>query len=163
MLIASMNPCPCGFLGDPVKTCTCTPSQIQRYQKKISGPLLDRIDLFLNLSRPDRNLLLDRPKTSLQNVVKNNITEVFECQKRRFGVSGMFNSYMNNKFIREKVVLLPETKTFLDSAADRLNLSPRSYFKIIKVARTIADLDHSENISLNHITEALSYRQTFNT
>ena len=160
MLIATMNPCPCGYLGDPNHPCTCNVTQIERYQKKLSGPLLDRIDIFTEVGRIDVSKLLVTPTSnqSSTNVVKNNITEALVAQSTRYHDSSIFNSSLQAHQIATKLTLSSKAKRFLDSAASSLNLSARSYFKVIKVARTIADLAQSPDIKLDHLTEALSFR-----
>lgn len=161
MLIATMNPCPCGYLGDATYPCTCTEGQIRAYQKKLSGPLLDRIDLFVELNRPKTTDLLSGAKSTpvKQSVVKNTITGAIERQRQRFKDKSTYNSSVPSHKIAEKLVLSPEARKLLDDAASSLDLSARSYFKIIKVARTIADLEASLEIKRAHLAEALTFRQ----
>ena len=160
MLIATMNPCPCGYLGDPVHPCTCSLSQIEAYHKKLSGPLMDRIDIFTEVGRIEASkfLVFDSQNHQNLNVVKNTIKDALAAQSDRYGNSGTFNASIPSHQINAKFALSDVGKKLLDAAATSLNLSARSYFKVIKVARTIADLDGSTSINPNHLTEALSYR-----
>lgn len=158
MLIATMNPCPCGYLGDPTHECTCSPSQISTYQRKLSGPLLDRFDLRLNVEAVKQSSLLEKsPKTT---VVKNTITDAFDRQHARFHNQSTYNAHLTSRECASLLNLTPSAKITLNSAAESLNLSARSYFKILKVATTISDLDASSVITDSHIAEALSFRQT---
>ena len=165
MLIATMNPCPCGYLGDEHKPCMCTSSQIQNYQKKLSGPFLDRIDLFTNVNRiKTSELFQSKPQTSkstspIESVVKNNITGAIKLQHYRYQNSTLYNASLSTSQIQKHISLDYSVKSFLDHAASSLDLSARSYFKILKVARTIADLEQSQSITRSHIAEALSFRQ----
>ena len=160
MLIATMNPCPCGHLGDSKKECTCTTSQILNYQRRISGPLLDRIDLTISVSRIPNDVLL-RKKTS-QN--KQHISAVeqiisaYNTQKMRYNRSDVYNGSLTSSQVNSILKIDDSAKELLSIAGERLELSARSYFKVIKVAQTIADLESSEIIMPAHISEALQYR-----
>ncbi len=161
MLVATMNPCPCGYLGDPAHECKCTEQQIQNYQKKLSGPLFDRIDLNISVEKV-KNDDLRAPlnfTTEQHNVVKNTITEAISRQKARYGRDGIFNSSLSSFAVSQKLKLEPAAEKLLAGASERLNLSARSYFKTIKVAQTIADLDCSDIILAKHLAEALTYRR----
>lgn len=161
MLIATMNPCPCGFLGDSTHECKCTEIQIQNYHKKLSGPLFDRIDMNITVEKVD-NEDLRAPISNYNrehNVVKNNITEAILRQKARYGRDGVYNSSLTSFEVSQKLKLEPSAEKLLSSASEKLNLSARSYFKTIKVAQTIADLDNSEIIQQKHLAEALTYRK----
>ena len=166
MLIATMNPCPCGYLGDPTHHCTCTESQIQRYQKKLSGPLLDRIDIFVNVNRISTSDLISShsvPKTPSitpsQTTLRRSISHAISIQHRRYHDKTTYNASLSSAKIANSLHLDSSVKSFLDTAAKTLDLSARSYFKIIKVARTIADLDNSPTIKQSHIAEAMNYRK----
>lgn len=159
MLIATMNPCPCGYLGDPVHACTCTDAEISRYQKRLSGPLLDRIDIVVNVGRIAPSSLLNTDSTPpIHDVVKNTITEAIKRQSLRFSEQNFYNATVPTSKIAETMPMTPEAKNLLNSAAENLELSARSYFKTIKVAQTIADLESAEKIAPEHISEALSFR-----
>lgn len=161
MLIATMNPCPCGYLGDPTHECKCTENQIQLYQKKLSGPLFDRIDMNITVEKVDNaDLRKELPSKLTEHcVVKNTITEAIERQKSRYGRDGVYNSSLSSFEVSQKLKLEPAAERLLARASEQLNLSARSYFKTIKVARTIADLDKSELILTNHLAEALTFRR----
>lgn len=161
MLIATMNPCPCGYYGDNTKECSCTTNQIMTYQKRLSGPLLDRIDLIINVSRVPNEALLDTNMlTNSQHLTASEaIIKAVTIQNRRYNSSIKYNSSLNNREIKKYASISDDAKELLLKAADRLKLSARSYFKTIKVARTIADLDNSNDITIKHISEALQYRK----
>lgn len=160
MLVATMNPCPCGYYGDKTKECSCTNMQILSYQKKLSGPLLDRIDLIVNTSRvPNEELLINNSLINTQHLTAlDTINTAINIQKERYFSSIKYNSSLTNRDIKKYAPLSNEANSLLLLAADRLKLSARSYFKIIKVARTIADLANEKNILTEHISEALQYR-----
>lgn len=160
MLVATMNPCPCGFYGDKTKECTCTNNQVLAYQKKISGPLLDRIDLVVNVARVPNDVLLD--KNTLQDnqhlTALKMISNAIMLQSERYNGSALYNASLSNDEVKKFAPLSDEAKKLLLLAAEKLSLSARSYFKIIKVARTIADLDGETDIKTKHVSEALQYR-----
>ncbi len=164
MLLATMNPCPCGYLGDPNHKCKCKNFEIKRYQNKLSGPLLDRIDIRINVDAVKTSDLYQEitdKRSELvkeQDVVKNNITEAIARQHARYHDETTFNSMLSSTQIVKLINLETKAKQLLNNASERLNLSARSYFKIIKVAQTIADLHGSNTIAEAHIAEALSYR-----
>ena len=161
MLIATMNPCPCGYLGDPTHECKCTESQILNYRKKLSGPLFDRIDLYIDVERVDNeSLRRNLPTTTPEHdVVKNTITDTILRQRSRYGKDGMYNSSLSSYQTSQMVKLSPGAERLLSSASERLSLSARSYFKTIKVAQTIADLEKADIVSEKHLAEALTYRK----
>lgn len=160
MLVATMNPCPCGYYGDVRKECTCSAHQITTYQKRLSGPFLDRIDMKLTVSRTPNSSLLDNNTVSdTQHVsYKEMIQSTIKIQSDRYRSSDKYNSSASNRAIKSKFSVSPDAHEMLLRAADKLDLSARSTFKTLKVARTIADLDGASSIETNHVTEALQYR-----
>ncbi len=161
MLVATMNPCPCGYLGDPTHECKCTEAQIQNYQKKLSGPLFDRIDMNVVVEKVENtDLLKEMPAgRGEHDVVKNTITGAIARQRERYGRDGVFNSSLSSFEISQKIKLPEKTKKLLAGASERLGLSARAYFKTIKVAQTIADLENSAEILPEHLAEALTFRR----
>ncbi|MFC1722100.1 YifB family Mg chelatase-like AAA ATPase [Patescibacteria group bacterium] len=164
IFIAASNPCPCGYASHPKRTCTCTQHQINRYNKKISGPLLDRIDLHVNVNSVDPSELSVK-KAFTKNVdtskkIKNRILEARKIQLNRLEAEKLYaNSEMNNEQLGKYCVLSRGSDKIIKFAIRKFNLSARSYFKIIKVSRTIADLDRSKNIEERHVSEALQFRR----
>ncbi len=156
MLVATRNPCPCGYYGDPIRTCSCTQNQIDKYQSKLSGPLMDRIDLFVNVGRTDHTKLLSNQQTNETSAeVRARVTVARKLQYQR---QSKTNSELTSKEIKTLTHLSSDTKNLLDKAASKLALSSRSYIKTVKVARTMADLDASKDIEKNHLAEALQFR-----
>jgi magnesium chelatase family protein len=153
MLVATMNPCPCGHLGDATKECLA-------YQKRLSGPLLDRIDLIVGVSRiPNEVLLAERSKQNTQHILGvEQINNAMKAQAERYKSSTIYNGSLTSSQVNQLLTIQPEAKRLLTTAGDRLGLSARSYFKIIKVAQTIADLELAKIIATEHIAEALQYR-----
>jgi magnesium chelatase family protein len=164
MLIAAANPCPCGYLGDPKKQCKCSPRMIMKYQSKLSGPLMDRIDLHINVPAVDINKLMmtensktQRSKNSKE--IREEVVKARNIQSKRFkGLSVYTNANMKNKHIKQFVDIAPEAQLLLKQAVNTYNLSARTYFRLIKVSQTIADLGGSTKILPNHVAEALQYR-----
>lgn len=161
MLIATMNPCPCGYYGDPERECTCSMTNILAYQKRLSGPLLDRIDMVIPVSRiPHRELLNAKASTKEQHSkALADINNAKAIQTKRYNSSKKSNNSLSNSEIKRFAPLSPQAKQFLDTAAEKLKLSARSYFKVIKVARTIADITGEKDIEIPHLAEALQYRK----
>lgn len=158
MLIASMNPCPCGYLGDGDR-CRCTQGEIAKYNSKISGPLLDRIDIFAETPAVKYEDLDAKRCGESSASIKERVIKAQKIQLERYKDEGIyFNSQLSSSLIEKYCVLGDAEKRLLKGAFDRLNLSARAYHKILKVARTIADLEESESISVNHIAEAIQYR-----
>lgn len=158
-LLATMNPCPCGYKGDRKISCICSEPHVKRYQKKISGPLLDRFDIFIEVAKtPMGRIFSEGKKTQVD--YENKIATASEIQKQRFKNHSKTtkNSDMTLKEIKRTCPLSKESKLILNQASKNLHLSNRGYLKTIKIARTIADLDHSENIQQHHIAEAIQYR-----
>ena len=158
MLIGSMNPCPCGNYGSRTSKCSCSPSQIHNYLNKVSGPLLDRIDLQVELDGITYEEFADTSMGEASAVIKDRVSEVRKIQAKRFKNDGITNSQMNNKQIKEFCVLDEVSQMLLQTAFDKLNLSARASYRILKVARTIADMAGCENIQSEHVAEAIQYR-----
>lgn len=160
MLVASMNPCPCGFYNHPEKECVCAPGVVQKYLSKISGPLLDRIDLHVEVTPVNFSELASSREAEKSELIRARVTKVREIQDHRFADKEdlHYNAQMSPKMVR-KVCQISEAGTnLLKSAMERLGLSARAYDRILKVARTIADLDGSENVEMEHLAESINYR-----
>ncbi len=159
ILVASQNPCPCGFASDPTRPCTCSAVQISRYQKKISGPLLDRIDLHLEVPRVPFDKLTATDTAESSATVRARVIAAHERQQQRFtGRRIHTNSEMGPKEIKEFCKLDDASQTLLRDAAEHLHLSARGYHRLLKMSRTIADLAASDDIKLEHLAEALQFR-----
>ena len=161
MLAAAMNPCPCGYWNSVLKECVCTPAQIQRYRSKISGPLLDRIDLHIDVPEVSYRELTRDPSGESSKVIARRVSKARHLQLRRFhsGKHSIFcNAQMGPAQIRKHCVLEEDTKKLLENAIQKLGFSARAYDRILKMARTLADLAELENISSEHVSEAIQYR-----
>lgn len=160
ILFAAQNPCPCGFLGDKKKQCICMPGQIAKYKRKISGPLLDRIDIYIEVPAVEVEKFSSDIISEDSRVVRERVKKAREIQVKRFGRKGkiLTNSEMTNADIKEFCTITSEGLELLKMAISSLNLSARGYHRVLKLSRTIADLSASENILTEHIAEALQYR-----
>jgi magnesium chelatase family protein len=160
MLIASMNPCPCGFYNHPEKECTCPPGAVQKYLNKISGPLLDRIDLHVEVTPVPFSELSKKEDSESSPEIRERVIRAREIQAERYkGMEGIYaNAQMSSKLLKEICVISQAGQTLLKAAMDKLNLSARAYDRILKVSRTVADLAGSEDIKVEHLAEAIQYR-----
>jgi len=160
MLIASMNPCPCGYYNHPDKECVCAPGVVQRYLTKISGPLLDRIDLHIEVTPVSFDQMTEQRKTEASADIRQRVISARKIQEERFkDQEGVFNNAMMSSPMVKQVSQINEAgKTLLKTAMERLGLSARAYDRILRVSRTIADLAGKENIQIEHLAEAIQYR-----
>ena len=161
ILLAAMNPCPCGYLGDNEKKCTCSEFQIKQYRSKLSGPLLDRIDIIIDVPRLNLDELLDNNKQVVETSeqIRNRVVTARNIQLERYKKNNIYtNSQLTPKLIKKYCQLDEGSKSLLKEAVKKLNLSARAYDRLLKVARTIADLQESENIMITHIAQAIQYR-----
>jgi magnesium chelatase family protein len=160
MLIASMNPCPCGYYNHPSKECVCAPGVVQKYLNKISGPLLDRIDIHLEVVPVPFNKLAGMNASEKSEAVRERVVEARKIQERRFSdFRGIYsNAQMDSRLIRKFVRLDEAGNELIKNAMDKLGLSARAYDRILKVSRTIADLEGEKNVLPHHISEAIHYR-----
>jgi magnesium chelatase family protein len=158
-LIAAMNPCPCGYMTDPTHSCTCNPAQIERYRSKISGPLLDRIDIHVDVPAvPFREIKRGKSGESSADVRKR-VIAARNIQKDRFGKLGIHsNAQMTSRMINRFCKIDTESLSLLEQAIQRLGLSARAYNRVIKISRTIADLEGATDIRSTHVAEAIQYR-----
>jgi magnesium chelatase family protein len=154
-LIAAMNPCPCGYLGDPSGRCHCTSEQVKRYRNRISGPLLDRIDMHVEVPRLTFSEMEGQPGEHSSEVRKR----VCRTRERQLERNGTLNSRLTHSQLQQACVLAKQDRQLLQHAMDKLQLSARAYHRIIKLARTIADMDAATDITTGHITEAINYRR----
>jgi magnesium chelatase family protein len=159
MLIATSNPCPCGYYGT-TKTCSCLPHAVIKYQQKLSGPILDRIDLYADVDNIQHNTLLKTNSTSeTSQTVRRRVNAARKRQYARYKSAGKTNAQMSNRDIKAHAQLKAEAEELLNQAAERLQISARAYMRMVKVARTIADLANSESILPTHVSEAIQYRK----
>lgn len=159
MFVASMNPCPCGYYGDTRGKCTCSPVQISNYMKKVSGPMLDRIDIHIEVPSVEYEKLQDTRKSETSEEIRKRVNNAKKIQSERYKNLGIIsNSELNGGMLDEFCKLEKDSREMLKKAFENLGLSARAHARILKVARTIADLDGAENIELKHIAEAIMYR-----
>ncbi|NPV13821.1 YifB family Mg chelatase-like AAA ATPase [candidate division WOR-3 bacterium] len=163
MLVCAMNPCPCGFLGDPRHTCTCTPLKVRHYRSRISGPLLDRIDIHIEVPALKYSEIATRRPSENSAAIRQRVAQARAIQQERFRTLNLrrkiyANAQMTPALIKRFCPITPQGEEILRAAIDRLGLSTRAYHRILKVARTIADLENSETIQPSHLTEAVQYR-----
>jgi magnesium chelatase family protein len=159
MLAAAMNPCPCGFFNDPSRECTCTPPIIQRYVSKISGPLLDRIDIHIDMPAVRFQELRQEAGGEASEAIRSRVVKARERQLARFQGEKIYcNAQMSSRQIRRYCNIAPDSERLLESAMSRLGLSARAHDRILKVSRTIADMEGAEDILSAHISEAIQYR-----
>ena len=159
MLVAAMNPCPCGYRGDPRRQCHCNPMQIERYTSRISGPLLDRLDIHIEVPPVPFRELSDQTVGTTSEMMKASVVAARVIQQRRFG-KGSFrlNGRMTPSQIRKFCKLEPDAESLLKSAMEEMGLSARAHDKILRIGRTIADLEQSDQITAAHLSEAINYR-----
>ena len=160
MLIGAMNPCPCGFLGDREKECSCSDFQIQKYRSRLSGPLLDRIDMIINVPRlTTEELINTKTEAEPSSVIRKRVINARKIQSERYKTEGIFtNSELSAQQIKKYCALDKTSADFMKQAAQKYLLSGRKYNRVLKIARTIADLENSNNIELKHLTTALQYK-----
>lgn len=159
MLVAAMNPCPCGFYNDHLKNCTCTPHMIQKYLQRISGPLLDRIDIHIEVPRLKQNELISKAPGESSANIRARVRHARELQNHRFAGTKIFcNAQMTPRHMKMHCKLNDDGESMLKQAIEHLHLSARAFDRILKLSRTIADLGGSENICVEHIAEAVQYR-----
>jgi magnesium chelatase family protein len=158
MLVAAMNPCRCGWYGHPSGRCTCSQKSVENYLGRLSGPLLDRIDLHVEVPSLSYEELSRRPEAEASSVIRQRVDAARSLQRARFQDETECNARMSPAQMQEYCALDPDGAELMRGAFDRLGLTARSYDRILKVARTIADLDGSETILLPHLAEALQYR-----
>jgi magnesium chelatase family protein len=164
MLVASMNPCPCGYFGDPVRDCSCSATAIARYQKRISGPLLDRIDIHVEVPCVDYEKLADKRQAETSAVIRARVQAARTRQLQRFtGTKLACNAEMGPAEVRNFCTVEPSAEKLLKAAMQQLHLSARAFHRVLKLARTIADLADSEIISSHHVAEAIQYRPRMGT
>jgi magnesium chelatase family protein len=159
MLIGAMNPCPCGYFGDSFRECSCTPSKIDRYRFKISGPLLDRIDMHITVGRVNYNEIMEMKEGENSEAIRKRIKKCRKVQEDRYKEEKIyFNAHLDSKKIRKYCGIKDESKTLLNKAMDKFGFSARAVDRILKMARTISDLDGAKEIEYQHIAEAIQYR-----
>ena len=158
-LVASMNPCPCGYYNHPEKKCVCAPGLVQKYLNRVSGPLLDRIDLHVEVTPVSFDELTEEYKSESSSLIRNRVINARKVQESRFDSKSTYcNSQMSTTDLNKYCTIDKEAMNVLKLAMEKLDLSARAYDRILKVSRTIADLDHSKYILTKHLSEAIQYR-----
>jgi len=159
MLVAALNPCPCGYYMDATRNCSCPVTKIRGYLQRISGPLLDRVDIQIEVPRLMRDEIMGTGDGETSGVIRARVEQARAVQEERFGGNGIFcNAHMRPRDIKKHCVLSDEVRKFLSGAIDQLGLSARAFDRVVKLSRTIADLDGAATIGLNHVAEAIQYR-----
>lgn len=159
IFVASMNPCPCGYYGSTEKSCICRNDQIKKYLHRISGPLLDRIDIHIEVQGVKYKKLTDNSKIEDSKTIRVRVNNARKIQMKRYKKYGiLYNSELTPGLISKYCILSKECRKILEDAFEKMGLSARAYSRILKVARTIADLDNEENINIKHLAEAIQYR-----
>lgn len=159
MVVAAMNPCPCGYLGHPTRECVCTDAAKRRYRDKVSGPILDRIDIHIEVEPVDYDRLSSKEREESSAEIRKRVNRAREIQRERFKGTGITcNAKMTSPMTREFCVLTKDASDLLRLSFERLGLSARAYDKILRIARTIADLEDSIDIEIGHIAQAVQYR-----
>jgi magnesium chelatase family protein len=159
MLVGAMNPCPCGYFGDPFRRCTCSPALVSRYQRRISGPFLDRVDIFVEVPHVDYEKLADDRLGEKSEKVQARVAAARLIQRQRFEGSKLAcNAEMTPTEVREFCRVEEAAQSLLKTAMKQLHFSARAFHRILKLARTIADLTHEDTIKAHHVAEAIQYR-----
>ncbi|MDP3793548.1 MAG: ATP-binding protein, partial [Candidatus Uhrbacteria bacterium] len=158
-LIAAMNPCPCGFLTDPDQACSCSPLQVMKYRKRLSGPLLDRIDLFIEVPKVKTQELTELSPAESSESIRARVQKARDRQMTRWSPWHIStNAELSSDQVRRLITISQEVKDLLKQAVDRYHLSARAYFRLLKVSQTIADLEEMDSVQTSHVAEALQYR-----
>lgn len=158
LFVGAMNPCPCGFYGDPMQSCVCRPTERLNYRKRISGPVMDRVDLHVEVSRLSYEHFYSEAKPEKSEIIRSRVAKARKIQRKRFGSVTICNGGMDSDALEKFCRLTPQAKELLKKAYDKLHFSARGHTKILKIARTIADLAKSREIELLHLAEAIQYR-----
>ncbi|HID30316.1 MAG TPA: ATP-binding protein, partial [Desulfobacterales bacterium] len=159
MLVAAMNPCPCGYFSDANHQCTCTYTKIHRYRSKVSGPLMDRIDIHVEVPAVRYKDLADKNEAETSADIRERMNRARAIQSERLGRTKIHcNAQMNNRHIKRYCPIDGDSHSLLEAAIDKLGLSARAFNRILKIARTIADLEQAPNIAAHHVSEAIQYR-----
>ena len=159
ILIAAMNPCPCGYFTDTEKSCTCTPVQLLNYRQKLSGPLLDRLDICIEVPKVQTSELLSEGEAESSSAVRARIEKARKLQSERMASTGnLTNAELSHRRLQSRISLSKDCEPLIRRALETFKLSARGYFRMLKISRTIADLEASENIEEKHVLEALQYR-----